>query len=279
MPSSTSSFKRVIPALPWRGLALAAVLLTGVATAAWELRARAWGYGPSLNDTPDLWAQQRGKVRPDSLVIIGDSRPHFDLDLDQLEQGLGRRPLQLAIDGSCAYPILADLAAAETFHGTVICSVVPLLFFAPGGPPLANSEEALKRDRTWTWAQRSGNALGLLLEERVAFLKQDDLTLDQLLKRLPIPNRANAQIGPVLPPYFGALDCERRERMIAACALPGPLRTRVKLGWPPTCRRRRFSRAWAGRSKCVFTIPSPQCARSGPAAARLSSSVFPPAAK
>ena len=122
MPSSTSNFdfERPIPAHPWRSLVLTVALLTIAATVAWEIRARAWGYAPTLNDTPDLWAQQRRKVQPDSLVIIGDSRPHFDLDLDQLEQGLGRRPLQLALDGSCAYPVLADLAADEKFHGTVL---------------------------------------------------------------------------------------------------------------------------------------------------------------
>ncbi len=232
MPSSTSSFERVIPDLPWRRLALAAALLTTVATVAWEWRVRAWGYAPTLNDTTDLWAQQREKVGADSLVIIGDSRAHFDLDLDELERGLGRRPLQLAIDGSCAYPILADLASDERFHGTVICSVVPLMFFAPGGPLIANSEDALKRYHTRTWAQRSGHYLGMALEEHVAFLKQDDLTLEQLLKRLPIPNRANAQIAPPFPPYFDTLDRERRARMIEQCAQPGPLQDHIKFGWP-----------------------------------------------
>ena len=53
MPSSTSNFERAIPALPWRGILLVVVLLTGVATVAWEIRCRAWGYAPTLNDTSD----------------------------------------------------------------------------------------------------------------------------------------------------------------------------------------------------------------------------------
>jgi len=59
------------------------------------------------------------------------------------------------------------------------------------------------------------------LEEHVAFLKPEELTLDGLLKRLPIPNRPYALTSPRLPPYFGTLDRERRARMIEKCARPG----------------------------------------------------------
>jgi hypothetical protein len=51
----------------------------------------------------------RRRVQPESIVIVGDSRPLFDLDLDELEKGLGKRPVQISLAGSCAYPILADL--------------------------------------------------------------------------------------------------------------------------------------------------------------------------
>ena len=206
-------------------------LLTLAAASAWEIRCRSWGYAPSLNDTPDLWATRRNAVKPDSLVIIGDSRAWFDLDLDEIEHGLGQRPIQLAIPGSCAYPILADLAADRNFHGTVICSVVPIMFFAPAGPPIQNSFKAIDRRRTQTVAQRASNELGMLLEEHIAFMKQEDLTLAELLNRLPIPNRADALVSPPLPPYFQTEDRERRARMAPSCAIPGPLQDRVKYGW------------------------------------------------
>ncbi len=233
MPSSTSSFDfvRPIPEQSWRGILLTVVLVTAVAAVGWEIRARALGYAPTLNDTTDLWAQRREAVRPDSLVIVGDSRPHFDLDLDVLEQGLGRRPIQLARDGSCAYPVLADLANDESFHGTIICSLVPGMMIAPGGPLMANSEEILKRYHHWTLAQRSGHELGMLLEERIAFLKEGELDLDGLLAKIPLPPRAGTG-HPPSPPYFGSLDRERRERMIDQCAQPGWLQDRIKHGWP-----------------------------------------------
>ncbi len=61
----------------------------------------------------------------------------------------------------------------------------------------------------------------MLLEEHIAFLKQEDLTLDALLGRLPIPNRPNAQVPPRFPPYFQTVDRERQARMIEKCAAPG----------------------------------------------------------
>src|SRR5688572_2585068 len=189
MPSSTSNseveFRRPIPALPWRGLLLATLVLTAGATVAWEIRARSLGYAPGLNDTSDLWADQREAVKPDSIVLIGDSRMLFDTDLDVLEQGLGQRPIQLALVGSCAYPVLENLANDESFRGTVIASLLPGIWMAPPpAPPYKNSLRALNRYKERTVAHRTGHHLGMFLEEHIAFMKQDDLTLEQLLKEV-----------------------------------------------------------------------------------------------
>ncbi len=235
MHSSTSNFdfSRVIPDLPWRQLALTAALLTAAATVAWEIRARRLGYAPTLNDSSDLWAQQRDRVKPDSIVIIGDSRALYDLDLDVLEKALGQRPIQLALVGSSPYPILADLVADKNFHGTIISSLLPALWLVPAGPPIKNSEKALKHWHGWTPAQRASHQFAMLLEERIAFLKQEDLTLKQLLKKLPIANRPNAQVGPAVPPYFQTVERDRQVRMTDSAARPGPLQDRIKFGWIP----------------------------------------------
>src|SRR5207302_11500405 len=83
-------------------------------------------------------------------------------------------------------------------------------------------------------AQRVSQYLAMPLEEHVAFLKESDLTLEELLKRLPIPNRANAIIPPPPPPYFQTIDRERRARMIEECARPGSeLQRRIQQGWIP----------------------------------------------
>ena len=256
MPSSTSNFKRKlrlprlffakpseitprdyerpIPPVPWRGITVVVVLVVIAVAWAWELYCRSIGYAPTLNDNEDLWTMARRNVKPESVVIVGDSRGWYDVDLDELEKGLGKRPVQLSMGGSCAYPVLADLAHDKDFHGTIICSVVPRLFLAPPGtPPMDLSEKAVRRYHSQTPAQRVSQYLAMPLEEHVAFLKQEELTLDDLLKRLPIPNRSYAQVPPQLPPYFGTLDRERRARMIEECARPGKLQSTVQQIWLP----------------------------------------------
>jgi len=227
-------YERPIPEVPSRGIATVVVLMVIAATCAWEFYCRSIGYGPTLNDGEDLWTSARRRVKPDSIVVIGDSRGWFDLDLDELQKGLGKRPVQLAMGGGCAYPVLADLANDENFHGTIICSVVPRLFVAPPGtPPMERAEKAVRRSHTQTPAQRVSQYLAMPLEEHVAFLKQQELTLDDLVKRLPIPNRPYALVSPRIPPYFGTLDRERRARMIEGCAQPGKLQTTIQQIWLP----------------------------------------------
>jgi hypothetical protein len=236
MPSSISSsdFVRPIPSIPWRGITVVVALVVIAAALLWEAYVRSIGYAPTLNDTEDLWVQTRRRVKPESIVIVGDSRPVFDLDLDELEKGLGKRPIQLALPGSCAYPVLANITNDESFHGTIICSIVPGMFFAPAGPLLETSEKALARLQKQTLAQRVSHHLGMFLEEHVAFLKQEDLTLERLLGNLPIPNRSTALVPPRFPPYFQTVDHERRARMIEKCADPnGELARRIQQIWLP----------------------------------------------
>ncbi len=233
MPSSTSNFERPIPALPWRSILWSTLLLILAGTLSWELYARSLGYRPTLNDTSDLWADRREAVRSDSVVIIGDSRSLFDLDLPTLAEGLGKRPVQLGLVGSCAYPILENLANDENFHGTVLCSLIPAMWLAPAGPPVENSKIALRRYAHRTVAQRASSQLGMWLENCLAFLKQDDLALPQLLKRIVLTDRAVYHAPPRLPPYFSTLDGERNTHMTDAAASPGPLQERIKQGWLP----------------------------------------------
>ena len=234
-------FERPIPPIPWRGITVIVAITIIAATTAWEIYCRSIGYGPTLNDGEDFWTMIRRRVQPESVVIIGDSRGWYDLDLDELQKGLGKRPLQLAMGGGCGYPVLADLADDKTFHGTIICSFVPRLFFAPPGPPpWERGEKAVRRFHTQTPAQRAGQYLAFPLEEHVAFLKQEELTLDDLLKRLPIPNRPGALVPPRLPPYFGTVDRERRARMIEECA-----------------RRRKIGAARSNKSGSHSSLPPP----------------------
>src|SRR5204863_7217271 len=172
-------FERPIPPAPWRGIAVVISIVVIAVTTAWELYCRSLGYGPTLNDNEDLWTMARRRVQPESIVVVGDSRAWFDVDLDEFQKGLGKRPIQLAMAGSTAWPVLDDLAKDESFHGTIICGFVPGLFFAPpGSPPVVRLELGEKRSRNQTPSQRASEYLGMWLEDRLAFLKPDDLSLE-----------------------------------------------------------------------------------------------------
>src|SRR5438105_7379807 len=138
MPSSTSNFKRKlrlprlffakpseivhrdyerpIPQLPWRGITVVVVLSVIAAAFSWEFYCRSIGYGPTLNDNEDLWTTTRRRVKPESIVIVGDSRAWFDLDLDELQKALSKRSVPLAMRRSCASTSLPDHANGETLH-------------------------------------------------------------------------------------------------------------------------------------------------------------------
>src|SRR4029077_18623174 len=153
-------FERPIPPIQWRGITVVVVLVVIAATTAWELYVRSIGYGPTLNDNEDLWTLRRRSVTPESLVIVGDSRGWFDVDLDEFQKGLGKRPIQLAGGGMCGFPVLADLANDQSFHGTIICSVVPRIFFAPrGSPPRGRGKKAVKVFHSKPPAQRASQYL------------------------------------------------------------------------------------------------------------------------
>lgn len=233
MSSSTFNFSRKVPAVAWTRTAALAFVLVVLALAAWELHCRRSGYAPTVNDSHELWAQQRGTVKADSVVVIGDSRAWFDIDLDEMEKGLGRRPVQLALSGSCVFPILENLAQDERFRGTVICSVVPALFFAPAGPPVVRSEEVLAHYRKQTLSERMDLPLAIFLEQRFAFMNMEELTLVELLKTLPIPDRAGVAHTPRLPPYFNGMGPDRQARMIDRCVQPGPFQDFVRATWLP----------------------------------------------
>src|SRR3569623_982506 len=134
MPSSTSSFERVIPDRSWLRMAAVSAALATLLLAGWEILARKRGFEPTLDDVPELWAQARrafDAAPRDGIVLVGSSRMLFDFDLDVAEQALGVRPIELALPGSNELAGLEHVAADATFHGTVLVSYVPMLTFLP----------------------------------------------------------------------------------------------------------------------------------------------------
>jgi len=267
VPSSTSSFKtyelkRIIPKHHWMLLAALTAIFTGMLTLAWETYVRSIGYAPSLNDTEDLWASRRSIIdaEPRRTVLIGSSRMLFDFDMDIYEKEFGNRPLQLATVGTNPGPYLEDLANHPEYSGTVIVGVVPGLFFAPGGPPMKSPINHLKRFREWSPTQKFSLQVSKVIEKRLAFLNDNDLTLNQLFLNFKLPNREKVKTKPELPPYFHEVDDERQGGMTEFAANNTALQKRIQQIWiplftpPPPAKGKTIEAARADFGKAVEMI-------------------------
>lgn len=192
MPSSTSSsepvYERPLPELRLgiAGVVALVVLVAGVA--AWELYWRRYGVEPSIQNTDGLWARERRRIdngEGHRTALIGDSRMLFDIDLDTWERVTGERPIQLALEGTSAIPILEDLASDPDFTGRLVIGVAPDLFFSG----LAYRKRAVTHYHDETPAQRASQWLSMhLIEPNFAFF-DDDFALVTVLKRQAWPRR------------------------------------------------------------------------------------------
>ena len=235
MPSSTSSFKRAIPDANWSLAGLVALAIFVVAIAAWEMRVRADGYAPSVEDTKDLWAATRCQISddPDQTVVVGASRIQFDFHLQTWANAHnGQIPLQLAIPGSNPMAILEDVAASE-FRGNLIIGVTPALWFVPEGAPIQITADALDRYRDRSPAQQISLVLGKFLQYRLAMINTEDLKLSALLTRIKLVDRAGVMpnLPPQLPPYFSGGEETRQAQMWNKCTENSPLALRIQQIW------------------------------------------------
>ena len=196
MHSSTSSsdassepFVRTVPARAWPRLVACAALLFAAALGAWEVQMRRQGLTTDdLGDGRAFWAVERRKVDagpPDPVVIVGDSRILFDTDLDVWQKLTGYRPIQLALPGQNAQPLLHDLAEDERFRGLVVMGTAEMSYFADdaGSTPVV-----LKYMQTESPSQWMGHRLYVLLARCFAFL-DSDYTLFALLDQRRWPQR------------------------------------------------------------------------------------------
>lgn len=138
MPSSTSSFENEPLEVPRRSLLKAggvALVTSLAAMAGYEGFWRQRGFVPELRDSAELWCSEVERalgLGPRALAIVGSSR--FQLGVDPVvlrRSSLDREPVQLAINGSAALPVLRNLASDARFRGVALCEVMPQNFFTP----------------------------------------------------------------------------------------------------------------------------------------------------
>ena len=146
-----------------------------------------------LDDGRAEWAVERRKVDSgprDSVVIIGDSRILLDTDLATWQKLTGRRPIQLALLGANAQPILHDLAGDEHFAGLLVIGTSEFSYFSDDTVP-----GVLRYIKNESPSQRTGLQLHRILSRHFAFL-DSNYTLFKLLERHKWPERKG-----VVSPY------------------------------------------------------------------------------
>lgn len=174
---------RDIPDRPWPRIGLVALLLAVLLTGAWELWARGYGLRTvDIGDSPQAWAEMRTSVRPDDVVIVGDSRILFDTDLAWFERLTGVLPKQLAIHGTNGRVLMEHLTADPAYRGLLIVGMADTSFFRPRGAGIGGPWiEDVERNREPS--QVSGLLIDRWLQRRLAFM-DEDVRLSRLLPRL-----------------------------------------------------------------------------------------------
>ena len=212
MPSSTSSSERApdryarqtaadrpgiaqpvpvrpVPEQPWGKILPGAALIFVLLLGGWEAYWRAWGVTPGIANDNGLWSIQRRRIdagEGDATVIVSSSRPFFDIQLPVWERLAGRRPIQLAWEGTSPLAFAEDLADDPRFTGRLIIGVDPQVFFrASGGLHVG----ALSYTRKESPSQRVGQWLSMHLIEPYFAFDDPDFALETVLARQPWPPR------------------------------------------------------------------------------------------
>jgi hypothetical protein len=213
---------------------LLALVLSFIAIASWEYSIRQKGADPSFDDNDALWANKRGMVyepKDKATVFIGSSRIKFDLDIPTWESLTGNHAIQLANVGSSPRPVMEDLANDPNFKGRLVVDVTEGLFFYPG---LAfydgSTNKKIKYYHDITPTERFSFQVDRVLESRLAFLDQDNYSINAMLDQMKIPNRTGAPFFD-FPMEFDRTSYERQSYMSPRFVADTNLQNRVKAIW------------------------------------------------
>ena len=179
---------RPVPEQPWSRIFLGAVLIFALLLGGWEAYWRAYEVHPSITNNFGLWALQRRRIdagQGDATVLLGASRVFFDIQLPVWERLAGRRPIQLAIEGTSPLPFLDDLADDPRFTGHVLVGVAPDVFFS--GYQYRGGVLAYMRKESPS--QRIGQWLSMHFIEPYFAFDDPDFALAAVLARQPWPAR------------------------------------------------------------------------------------------
>jgi len=118
MPSFTSNSDNH----PWLPSVILMLALWAAGFTVFEAMLRLAGHRPTIVDSPQLWAQERGRVYGDNaLVFLGASRTLYGIDLETVSRSVpGKTPVMLAMNGRYPLATLRALSEDMKFTGTVL---------------------------------------------------------------------------------------------------------------------------------------------------------------
>ncbi len=191
-----------------------------------------WPRGHDLENL-DVWADQRSRVdqlTEKDVIILGSSRAHFDINIHLWDSITGVRPLQLAYPGSSPFIPVRDIVENTSFNGLLIIGVSPGLFFTTEDSWGANRGKTfVDHYHKRTYAQKFNQKIYDFIDPQFSYL-QGDLTLENLIERLPIPNRDSVRHPDIWPPMVH-MDKYRNIRMLPIMENDTTIQNRQKDIW------------------------------------------------
>lgn len=205
--------ERDIPPQPWGKILFGSLTLFLLLMTAWEWHWRAYGALPAYRNSDGLWTMQRRRIdhgEGGATVLLGSSRMLSDVQLPVWERLSGRRPIQLALEGTPPTVPLEQLADDPDFTGRVLVDNTASLFRGNGGGDGVRAS-AFKRYGKEGPSQRTGQWLSMhLLEPYLAFY-DPDFALARVVKRQAWPQRAGLPPRPDVRKLFvGSADRNNR---------------------------------------------------------------------
>ncbi len=179
---------RDIPSQPWGAILVGMLVMFGAMLAGWELYWRAYGVTPTYRNSDGQWLEQRRRIdagEGGKTVLVGASRILFDTSLPVWEKVTGKRPIQLALEGTSPVPIMENLADDPNFTGRLVVDVSPDIFFTG----FAYRGSVLPYLRDQTPAQRIGDWLSMHFVEPFFAFYDPDYALSTVVRRQAWPER------------------------------------------------------------------------------------------
>ena len=148
-------------------------MLLALLVAAGRRTGARFGAASGYRNTYGLWAIQRRRIdagEGDATVLVGASRIYFDIELPVWERLAGKRPIQLAFEGTSPLTDSRIWRRMPKFTGRLLIGVAPDVFFSG----FAYRGGAVRYTRKESPSQRIGQWLSMrFIEPYLAFYDPD----------------------------------------------------------------------------------------------------------